>query len=156
MITCTFEDGGKGTLRHVVFNAIAVKDNKVLLEKRAERLTEGGKWSLIGGFLNKDENIEQRVRREAFEETGYRINNLVLFRIIDNPKRRNEDRQTIAFVYTCEVGEKEGEPDDESTDIQWFDLENLPSEEEMAFDHLETINLYLKYKKENTPLPIFG
>lgn len=155
MISCTFEDGGKASLRHVVINAIAIKDNKLLLEKRAERLTEGGKWSLVGGFLDRDENLEQATKREAFEETGRKINNLTLFRIIDKPNRRNENRQNVAFVFICEIGEKEGEADDESSDIQLFDFDKLPKDEEIAFDHLETINLYLKYKKENTPLPIF-
>ncbi len=35
MITCTFEDGGKGTLRHDVVHGIVEKDGKILFVKRA-------------------------------------------------------------------------------------------------------------------------
>jgi hypothetical protein len=37
--------------------------------------------------------------------------------------------------------------------MDWYNLNNLPSDEEMAFDHAEDIQLLKKYLKENTPLP---
>lgn len=55
MITCTFEDGGRGKLRHAVVNAIILKENKILLVKRSPKITEGGKWGLVGGFMDRDE-----------------------------------------------------------------------------------------------------
>ena len=154
MISCTFEDGGKGNLRHAVVDALVLKYNKVLLVKRTDKLLEGGKWGLIGGFVDRDENLIQTVKREVFEETGYRVSDITLLTINDNPNRPHEDRQNIAFVFFCNGGEKEGRADDESSDVGWFDLNNLPKKEQIAFDHYDDIQLYLKYKKSNLQIPI--
>jgi hypothetical protein len=72
MITCEFEDGGKGKLRHVTVNALVIKDDKILLGKRGtlangKPLDEAGKWSLLGGFMGRDENLEEGLRREIME-----------------------------------------------------------------------------------------
>jgi 8-oxo-dGTP diphosphatase len=152
MITCTFEDGGTGSLRHVVVNAIILKDNKLLLTKRSPRITEGNKWSLVGGFVDRDENLEEAIKREIFEETGYRTTEIKLYMVLDKPDRRNEDRQNVAFAYICKIGEQEGQPDWESTAQEWFAFNSLPKEEEMAFDHLEVIQIYLNNKDFVTPL----
>lgn len=155
MISCTFEDMGKASLRHVTVNALVLKSGKILLEKRAERLTNGGKWGLVGGFVDRNETLIESIKRELFEETGYLAKSVQFLAVIDNPKRRGEDRQNICFVFVCGVGEKEGNPDDESTAIEWFDLNHLPSEEEMAFDHHEIINMYLKHKDKSFVTPLF-
>ncbi len=151
MITCTFENKGKGNLRHVVVNAIILKENNILLVKRAKKLKEGEKWGLIGGFIERDETLEEGLIREVFEEVGYRLKKVSFFTVIDNPNRKGSDWQNINFIYICEAGEKEGKADWESTEQKWFDLDNLPREEEIAFDHLEIINLYLKYKNTSFP-----
>ena len=149
MITCTFEDGGKGKLRHAVVNAIILKENNILLVKRAKKLTEGGRWGLVGGFMERDETLEQALRREVFEEVGYKLKKVNFFTVIDSPNRKGSDWQNINFIFVCEPGEREGKADWESTEQKWFDLNNLPKEAEIAFDHFEIINLYLK----NNTLP---
>lgn len=151
MINCEFENGNKASLRHVVIDAIVLKENTILLVKRAGNLAEGGKWGLVGGFAERDEIMEEALTREVFEETGYEIKTTIFFTIIDNPKRKNEDRQNIAFIYVCEVGVKTGMSDNESTEQKWFDLDSLPKEEEIAFDHFQIINLYLKHKNNAFP-----
>ena len=151
MITCTFENKGKGNLRHVVVNAIILKENNILLVKRAKKLTEGEKWGLVGGFMERDETLEEGLVREVFEEVGYRLKKVSFFTVIDNPNRKGSDWQNINFIYICEAGKKEGKADWESTEQKWFDLDNLPREEEIAFDHLEIINLYLKHKNTSFP-----
>jgi 8-oxo-dGTP diphosphatase len=154
MINCSFENGHKALLRHVTVDVIVIKDNKVLLEKRAERLLEGGKWGLVGGFMERDESTKQAVERETMEETGYKVKGITLLTIRDNPDRPHEDRQNIAFVYFCMAVKKVGKSDNESSDIKWFDLNNLPSKEDFAFDHLESINIYLRYKSGDLKLPV--
>jgi len=142
-------------LRHAVVNVIVLKDNKILLGKRSGKIIEGGKWGLAGGFVDRDETIREAVEREVFEETGYRVSNVTLLAIIDDPNRPNDaERQNIAFVYFCDAGEKEGNSDWEVADQQWFAFDGLPKNEEIAFDHHEFIQLYLKYKKEKLSIPI--
>ncbi|HVA96147.1 MAG TPA: NUDIX hydrolase [Candidatus Acidoferrales bacterium] len=156
MITCTFEDGGTSSLRHAVIDGIVLKDAKILLVKRAETLLEGGKWALVGGFVGRDEQLAEALQREIFEETGYRVSNITLLAINDNPDRPHEDRQNISFVFFCDAGKQEGESDWEVTDKQWFSFDELPKEEEVAFDHYQAIQLYIRYKKEAVSLPVLG
>lgn len=154
MIHCTFENGNNASLRHLTVSALVLKDNNVLMVKRAPGLLEENKWGLIGGFMDRDENLEEAVEREIFEETGYKVKDITFLTFRDNPDRPNEDRQNIDFVYFCEALEKEGEKDEESTKVEWFTFDNLPPVEQIAFDHYKDIELYLKYKKENLALPI--
>lgn len=154
MITCTFEDGNKGLLRHVVVDTIVLKDDKILMVKRTAKLLEGGKWGIVGGFVDRDETTAQAAAREVLEETGWQVKDLVLLRINDNPNRPNEDRQNVSFVYFCQATEKTGEADWESDEQKWFSWDELPDDKNIAFDHTESISIYRKYLKEKSPLPI--
>jgi len=146
VITCKFEDGGEAKLRHVVVDALVLKDNKILLIKRTKKLLEGGKWGLLGGFVERDETLKEAVAREVMEESGYKIKNIELLTIKDNPDRPNENRQNIAFMFTCEALEKEGDSDWEVDDQKWFDLSDIPAKDEIAFDHYDIIKFYLDSK----------
>lgn len=156
MINCTFENGNKNSLRHVVVDMLIIKNNQILLVKRAPHLLNGNSYALIGGFMERNETTKQTVIREAMEETGYKVEVVELSRIIDNPNRRNEDRQNISFIYIVKPLEKIGIPDKEVKELKWFDLDKLPSQEEFAFDHLDHIRLYLKHLKTPFKLPILG
>lgn len=153
MINCTFENARKASLRHVTIDAIIVKENKILLVKRSAKLTNPGKFATPGGFLGRDENTEEAVKREALEETGYKIKVESLFTITDKPDRKNEDRQNVNFTFLAVPLEKVSDPDDEVSEVNWFDLEDLPKEKDFAFDHYERVMLYKKYIKNKFSLP---
>lgn len=143
MINCTFENSRKASLRHVVVDAIITKEQKILLVKRAPHLWNGNKWALPGGFLDRDENLEQSIVREVKEETGLDGKVVKLFKIIDDPSRKNEDRQNVAFVYIVDAsGEIKFDPK-EVSEAKWFDINQLPKEADFAFDHFEIIKEYL-------------
>lgn len=142
--------------RHVCVDTLVLKEDKVLLVKRVDKLLEGGKWGLVGGFVERDETSKDAVVREVFEETGYRVENVKLLAIRDNPDRPHEDRQNYAFIFFCEAKEKDGKPDWESTDQRWFSFDNLPPKEDFAFDHYEDIQLYLKYREEGFSIPVWN
>ena len=116
MITCTFENGNTTSLRHVVVHAIVEDEGKLLLVKRTGDLLESGKWSLPGGYLDRDETAGQGVVRELYEKTGT--------------------------------------PDGENSKIEWIPIDKLLPMNEFAFDHGESIGLYLKYRNKRFPLPI--
>jgi 8-oxo-dGTP diphosphatase len=158
MITCKFENEGDAKLRHVSTDAIVLseEEDKILLVKRAkDSALFGGSYGLPGGFMDRDETLEGSMLREIKEETGYDGKVKELFRIIDKPERRGEDRQNVAFVFVVKVKEKTGEHDDEIESIRWFDLDKIPSQEEMAFDHLESLKLFLE-NKGKIKKPIIG
>jgi len=140
MIKCEFENGNSASLRHAVVDCLILDDDKILLGRRNKKLLEQGKWSLAGGYVERDETLEEAAQREILEETGYEVSDLKLLRIIDNPDRPAEDRQNIAFVYTCRAGKKVGEADWESDEQKWFSLDSLPPKEEVAFDHFDILN----------------
>jgi 8-oxo-dGTP diphosphatase len=156
MINCEFENGNKAQLRHVVSDTLVLKDGKVLLSKRSKHLSEGGKWGLAGGFMERDETIKEAVHREVLEETGWEIKDLTLLTVIDNPNRPNEDRQNVDFIFFAKADKKVGEPDDESTEQKWFDLDALPTDDEIAFDHADSIKIYKKWLKDKFTLPVIG
>ncbi|MEK7581693.1 MAG: NUDIX hydrolase [Patescibacteria group bacterium] len=143
MINCTFENGHKASLRHVVVDAICLKDNKILLVKRSNKILQSGKYALPGGFLNLDETTKEATLRELKEETGYNGKIVKLIKVLDDPKRKNEDRQNVSFIYQIEVGEKVGESDDETKSVHWFPLNHLPEAKDFAFDHYEIIQFFL-------------
>lgn len=144
MIKCTFENGNNGLLRHCIVNGLLLKNNKIILVRRAPHLTNPNKLGLVGGFVNRDETLTEAILRETYEETGYEAKIVRLLEVVDNPNRKNEDRQNVAFVYLLSPVKKTGEPDNESSEILWFDLDKLPDEKEFAFDHFEMIQRFLK------------
>lgn len=154
MINCIFENGKEASLRHVTIDAIVVDGNKVLLIKRANNLSNGGKYAAPGGFLGRDENAKQAVVREVLEESGYKIELGKLFAITDKPNRKNEDRQNVNFTFLAKPISKDRSPDNEVSEVKWFELDNLPKEDEFAFDHYDRLLLYKKYKIKNFPLPV--
>lgn len=155
MIKCEFENGNKASLRHLVVHAIVVKEGKILLEKRASDLLEGGKWALPGGFVDRDETGEEAVLRELYEETGWAGTVAHLLRINTNPNRPHEDRQNIALDYVIEATTQTGTSDNEVDDLKWFTFDNLPLSNELAFDHAESIELYINYSHGKFAVPLW-
>ena len=156
MITCTFENGNQASLRHVVVHAIVEMDGKLLLEKRTGDILESGKWGLPSGFLARDETAEEGTLRELKEETGWEGKIISLFRIVTRPDRPHEDRQNVSFVYVVGSLRKTGEPDKESSRVEWIPIEKLIPLKDFAFDHGESIGLYITYRKNPFPLPLIG
>jgi len=154
MISCSFEEGQKASLRHAVVDVLVIKDERLLLVKRTAKLLEGGKWALVGGFAERDEDIRQAAEREIFEETGWKVKDLHLLLINSRPDRPHEDRQNISFVFVATATEKTGEPDWESDDVQWFSFSKLPPAAAIAFDHLDYIKFYRKTQSEAVALPV--
>ena len=153
MITCTFEDGGRAGLRHVVLHAVVEQDERLLLVRRAAHLIEGGKWGLPGGFLDRDETLAAGALRELLEETGWEGRVVALLRINSRPNRpRDGDRQNVAFDFVIAPTVKTGEPDAESSDVQWIPIERVTSLD-LAFDHGDTVRAYLDFRRGGETSP---
>lgn len=150
MIKCTFENGGKAALRHTVVDNLVIKNNQILLIKRAPHLLNGNKWGFPGGYVDRDETVAQAALRELKEETGYGGEVTRLFKVLDNPQRKGEDRQNIAFVYLIKPHSQTSKPDkNEVADLKWYSFDNLPKKEDFAFDHFEIIQDFLKVEMKD-------
>lgn len=162
MIKCTFENGNIAApgLRHITVNAIVIQNIQVLLGLRADvkglGMKEIGKWALIGGFLSRDESIVDAVKREVMEESGWEIDQLSLFRINDNPNRPHEDRQNVDMIFIANAVKQVGTNDEEVKELRWFPLDQLPSADQIAFDHGQDMQMYLDYLKNPRTLPILS
>ncbi len=146
MLNCTFESGKQTShLRHAVVDVLLIDKKTILLTRRADSLREGGKWCLPGGYMDRDETAVEAAMRELHEEAGYTCEIYDLFTILDEPNRKGDDRQNISFVFLAKPIEKVGEIDpSEVSEMQWFPLDALPDEADMAFDHFDIIWRYIQ------------
>ena len=125
--------------RYVACDNLAVKDNKILLVRRAKG-PYLGYWCLPGGYLDWDETAEECAKRELYEETGYKAN--VKFLGIDSNPDRSE-RQNVVLVFRSEVKERDNKFDElnETLDVKWFDLDKIPKK--IVPHHLKFIKKYV-------------
>ena len=96
-------------------------------------------WALPGGFVDYGETVEAAAIREAFEETGLKVNLVRQLHTYSEPGR-DPRGHTVSVVF---VATASGEPrggDDASID-KAFDPADLPAD--IAFDHRQIIQDYL-------------
>ncbi len=111
-------------------------------------------WALPGGFVNKNEKLEDAATRELFEETGLQGIYLEQLYTFGDPGR-DPRGWTISVAYfaivSADLSHKIHAGDD-AADAAWFDVYNLPP---LAFDHERIIRYALqrlRYKLEYTGL----
>lgn len=152
-LTCIFENGTKARLRHAVVDALVIKDDQILLVKRAKNsLVEPGKYVLPGGFMDHDESAAKAAMREVLEETGYQVKSTTLFMLIDQPRLKGDARQNVTLIHLVTVGAKIQSPDHEIESTTWFPLDQLP--QKIGFDHADIIKTYQDWLRAKTPLPL--
>lgn len=107
---------------------ISLTPGQVLLIKRANPPLG---WALPGGFVEIGETTEQAARREAWEETGLKVELTGLLGVYSAPQR-DPRRHTISMVYTAGA---QGTPHAGSDAAAWqnFSLNALP--DAICFDH---------------------
>ena len=97
-------------------------DGKLLLLKRLEGKSEGGKWGAPGGKMDEGETILEALAREVFEETGVRIEDPSRLTIVQEFFVRTEKKD---FVYHLYRHSFDAEPEvslnpHEHTEAQWI------------------------------------
>ena len=143
---------GKHNFR-VAVNLMFVRDNKVLLMRRANTGWNDGMYALMGGHVEDKENVYDAAVREAHEELGLIVkpeNLKPLFSMQVYPDH-------IYYYFGCE--EFEGNPQnmelDQCDDIQFFDTNELP-ENIIEADKKAIEAVFGKSQKEQTVFSIFG
>ena len=148
---CIWPGGWEGNLRHAVVDNIITNRSMthILLVWRSEAEIEGGKWALPGGYVDPGDTVVGTVHNETSQVTGQRLGALALFRIVDNPHRRNEQVGDISFVFASNVEDPDtygefmvDDPDRGVTKARWFELADFPPEEATAFDHYQIVMAY--------------
>jgi mutator protein MutT len=107
--------------------AIVIKDNKVLLIRRANR-PDAGRWAFPGGKIEQSETIRQAALRELKEETGVSGEALRIFTAVDAFDRdENGDlfQHIILIAVLCRWTDGDVVAGDDAVDAQWVELEEL-------------------------------
>ena len=105
---------------------LIIKDNKILFIKRKGAHGEGS-WCPPGGHLEFNEQLEECAIREVLEETGIKISN-IKFAGLTNDIFETEGKHyiTIHMLADYESGQEILKEPEKSTEIKWFDWNNLP------------------------------
>ena len=112
--------------------AIPVKGNQVLLARRGiEPYLDA--WNSIGGFLDYGEDPLEGLMREVLEETGCTC------RVLDfiaqtHDTYGDEGSALLCSFYTVELLDDFLTPQDDVSELRWFDLDGLPEDLPFAGD----------------------
>ncbi len=113
---------------------VANPEGQILLVRRA-RDPGKGKWGLPGGFVDRDESIEEAMAREVLEETGLQIvRHQYLMSAPNDYNYRGIVAPVIDLFYACEVRSLEpiSLAEDELDDHLWV-RPTVAHLDEMAF-----------------------
>jgi len=101
-------------------------DDKVLLLRRFNTGYEDGKYSVIAGHLEGDEEIKAAAIREAQEEIGIKISPADL-QVVGVMHRKSTDERIDFFLATSSwSGEITNREPDRCDQLAWFDLDEIP------------------------------
>lgn len=124
---------------------------KLLLIKR-DFEPEKGNWSLMGGFLNKDESLDQAADRVLHNLTG--LTNVYLEQLYGfGEVDRDPVERTISIAYYALINIREHDKElVEQYSARWFSIDNLPN---LIFDHeemVEAAKARLRYRATHEPV----
>jgi len=105
--------------------AVAIKDGKILLIKRAFD-PGAGKWSIPGGLVEVGEKLSEACARETEEETGIKVEILELINVFDMIDRDQEGKTKYHYVLVDFLAKPVGGTErksNEVTDIAWVDYQ---------------------------------
>lgn len=124
---------------------LVIKNKKVLLIKKSHGRFGEGKWSSLGGKLEKNEAPEECIIREIFEESGLKIGNPKNHGLIEFYE--DNELSWIAHVFSATNFSGKIKGTDEGI-LKWFDTDGLPLEK-MWEDNRYWIPLILEGKGLN-------
>lgn len=108
-----------------------VREGKLLMVRRASSHGRGN-WQIPGGFIERDETLEQAVVREVEEEAGVKSS----VRGVLGLRSRTDDYNSTYVVFLLDYESGEPTPDGVETDrARWIGLDDLA-----GLDKLPAIN----------------
>lgn len=113
------------------------------------RLIDTGHWATIGGAIEPDERPHNSAAREAEEEAGVSVEIGALLGVFGGPEYRvtypNGDQTAyVVSVFDATVTDGTPAPDgDETSEVGWFEPENLPVDQMGALTRALLRDLFL-------------
>lgn len=108
------------TQKKFTFSVAAIilnKRDEVLLLKHT--LRPHYNWGIPGGFVNHGEQPVEALRRELFEETGIKVEDVELLRV-------RTIRRHVEIIFRALTDDNPEAKNFEISDVGWFHLGNLP------------------------------
>lgn len=103
-----------------------IRDGKVLLLRRFNTGYEDGKYSVIAGHLDGDEEIRAAAIREAQEEAGIKISPPDLQVVGVMHRKSNDERIDFFLAAASWSGEITNREPDRCDQLAWFYMDELP------------------------------
>jgi len=152
----TFNQSYFGKMRSMVGNQLLLmpaariiiqrNDGKILFQHRSDFKT----WGVPGGCAEPGERIDDVIIRETKEETGLTVTNPMAFGHSSDPKielisypQAGDAHFHVVLFYTHNYSGQLSLEDDETINLDWFDIANLPC---MLPNMSKTIEAYIKFK----------
>ncbi|MFZ1987646.1 MAG: NUDIX domain-containing protein [Minisyncoccia bacterium] len=104
---------------------ILIKEEKILLLRRFNTGWNDGNYTVPAGHLDEGETVTQAVVRESLEEAGVTIKpeDLTMVHVM----HRAANRIDFFFIARAWQGNPTNAEPDKCDDLEWFPLDNLPS-----------------------------
>lgn len=107
----------------MIVGCLIEQDGRILMARRGIEPRKGF-WNLPAGFLENDETVEEGAIREVLEETGGHVQLNRLHTVYNLPTD-----QQIYLIFLAHLTSPELYTTPESTELGWFDREDLPWED---------------------------
>jgi ADP-ribose pyrophosphatase YjhB (NUDIX family) len=115
---------------------------KLLLTKRAIE-PEKGSWSLIGGFVARDESLDDAAKRVLHKLTG--LKNIYMEEVkVFSEVERDPVERTISLAYYALIKTHRRMKLSEEYGAQWFPIDKIPP---LIFDHFQMVEAAKKKLK---------
>jgi NADH pyrophosphatase NudC (nudix superfamily) len=112
-------------------------DGRVLLGRRA-REPAAGRWDILGGFVEEDEDPLDALRRELREETGLDVEPVAWVGAVAD-RYGEGGSATLNLCWTARIVGGELRRDAELAELRWFRPDELPRGDEVAFPNCERL-----------------
>jgi ADP-ribose pyrophosphatase YjhB (NUDIX family) len=119
--------------------ALCVENGRILLARRAHPPFQGF-WDIPGGFLEEGEDPLDGLRRELKEETGLDVEPERFLGIwMDRYGGDSTAEATLNLYWTARVVGGQPAPADDVAELRWFDRDELPGREGLAFENVPLV-----------------
>jgi len=92
--------------------------------------SDGGRWTLPGGWADVNLTAAENAAKEAFEESGFRVRPIKLAAVWDRTKQGHRPHvfSCCKVFFICERVGGEAAVSHETSEVGWFDEQNIPAD----------------------------
>lgn len=122
----------------IICGCLPFYEGKILLARRAiePRL---GKWNLPAGFMENNETLKEGAAREVWEEVQARVQ-IEYLHTVYNILHVNQ----VYFLFVAQLTEPVFGAGDETSDVQLFDLKDIPWDDLAFHSNIFALKEYIK------------